>query len=171
MQWDYRQAMKSVVILCAFGVAVGGLPSSVMATDQIPDEIVFDGKTSPLLGTPLSSLPLRFTHESLRWLSSWGSCSASWRGHKAFWRIHESRLFRDRVVLDPCSQKPPSADLSLIQKSYGTPISATWFTGVLILATGRRVRGSLFSNYDKHAVLVIQNGRVLSRTNLTGTLN
>lgn len=144
------------------------LPSMALATLQIPDEVVMDGETSPLRAEPLRSKVSPVPREGLVTISSGpGQCTASWRGYKAFWRIHEDMLLLERVVTDPCSRTPTDVDIRLFSTDGGQTVHATWFTGVLLVPRGQPKQhrgGSDESVYERYVVLVLQRGRVLSRT-------
>lgn len=70
------------------------------ATDQLPDLIQIDGQQAALLAEPLSG-PLDDPATWKRFVahagSAPGSCSANWRGYRAYWRL-DGQLVLDRLV-------------------------------------------------------------------------
>jgi len=146
------------------------LPSAAVATTQIPDEVVLDGSPSPLFSEPLRArLSVAPREGGLAIGFDPGQCSASWRGYRAFWRVQDGKLLLERVVTHPCSKTPKEVDLKPLSPSGTKPVEATWYTGVLVVPLGRArldQRGRDGNVYERYAVLVVQRGNVVSRTEL-----
>lgn len=146
------------------------LPSVVGATAQIPDEILLDEELSPLHAEPLNQLIWRRPGEGgIKLDTPLAKCTASYRGYKASWRIHDDQLFLNKVFVDPCAKEPKEVSLEALFPGKPVPIQADWHTGVLIVPRGKLVQYvhmGYQSIYERYVVLVLKKGRVVSRVEL-----
>lgn len=146
------------------------LPSVATATAQIPDEIVLDEESSPLHAEPLNQLIWRRPEEGgIKLDRPLARCTASYRGYRASWRIHDDQLFLDKIFVDPCAKEPKEVSVEALFPGKPMPIKADWHTGVLIVPRGKLVQYvhmGYQSTYERYVVLVLKKGRVVSRVEL-----
>lgn len=157
--WPIRLLAKYRALLIIAAVLCCPL---VHATTQIPDEIVIDERPSPLLTLPLNSI--RPGIQGAVFLDQFFSstCSANWRGHKAFWKIEDSRLFLIRVVTDACSGSTKEFPIETLFPGKSAPLLASWYSGSLLVAIGKPLRrGGLTPEYDRYLVITVADGVVL----------
>ena len=156
VQSMYRALLIAAAVLCC---------PLVHATTQIPDEIDIDGQPLPLLTLPLNSLRPGF--EGAMSLSQHfrSNCSANWRGHKAFWKIDDTRLLLVKVVADACSGAPKEFPIQTLFPGQSTPLFASWYSGRLLVGIGKpRRTGSLSPEYGRYRVITVVNGIVQGST-------
>lgn len=151
-------------------IAVLTIPSIATATTQIPDEIILDGELSPLYAEPLRVQILKnpenggYRPEIPRSL-----CSASYRGYKAFWRIQNEHLFLDKLVYGPCAKAPQEINLNAYFPGEKQPVTARWYTGVLIVPRGTILNDEHMLDrptYERYVIMILKNGKVVSRVEL-----
>jgi hypothetical protein len=156
VHWMYRALLIVAAVLCC---------PLVHATTQIPDEIDIDGQPLPLLTLPLNSLRPGF--EGAMSLSQHfrSNCSANWRGHKAFWKIDDTRLLLVKVVTDACSGAPKEFPIQTLFPGQSTPLFASWYSGRLLVGIGKpRRTGGLSPEYGRYRVITVVNGIVQGST-------
>jgi hypothetical protein len=146
------------------------VPLVALATAQIPDEIVLDGEPSRLHSQPLDALLWR-KPESVGSKLAWprGTCSANWRGYRAFWQILDNRLHLDKVVLSACDAEPKLVEIDSLLPGKQAPVPADWYTGVLTIPKGKKtqdVHMGYLSTYERYVILVVKKGLVVSRVDL-----
>ncbi len=137
---------------------------SANATTQIPDQIVLDGHEWPLLNDPVAALYVGM-ERNLELMSKVPkpTCSANWRGYKAYWKIDDSRLFLLRVVTNPCSGSTTELPIDVIVPGESAPVLASWYSGTLTIGVGKPLRkGGLDPEYDRYLILRVDHGVVLT---------
>ena len=156
-------------------------PRAADATAQEPDLLLMDGEPVSLNTNPLS--PWLQSHPKA--LPEPGVISSSrWRGYVASWEIRDEQLWLTRVEMelpdrdsdpDPnCGGEPVCFDAStqdvLPQLFPGrSELVAEWYSGALIIPRGELVdyvHMGYGSTYERYLVLVIDDGRVVSRREL-----
>ena len=125
--------------------------TQICATEQIPDELIFNGTIHDIRETPLSALHSQEDFKQI--LTSKNRCSASWRGYKAFWEVKEKLLYLLKVTEDPCHESGRDIPAEELVRIGEYPIPAHWFSGRLTSKTGREW-------YEKEKK---ENGEVLYR--------
>lgn len=165
-----RRGLALVVML---GVAAFTAPDA-RATAQIPDRIELDGRIHRLTVNPLEAWLEAHPEVSIDRLSgevALGMCSANWRGYLATFTVADGQLMLDRVVADACTEGDPDARPDLVPQLFGgrDAVPVEWFTGLLVVPTGERVRyvhmgyGSLYSEYR---LFRVERGRVLEEARM-----
>lgn len=153
------------IALLAFGL----IPAAVMATAQIPDAIRLDDEVSGLHSEPLNAMIFRLGTDWLKREDALGSCSANWRGYRAFWTIQDNKLLLERVVVDACAEKPREVSISTLFPGKSAPVAADWYTGVLTIPRGKQtqyVHMGYQSKYERYVILVVKKGLIVSRVDL-----
>jgi hypothetical protein len=137
------------------------------ATGQIGDVLTLDGKKYEIQTNPLRPW-LEGNPEKIPESNVWSS--DNWRGYIASWEIDKDRLLlRDIKVLVAEEGTGHDTDYkSVISEVFpqSTPILAEWFTGHIIIPTGKLVKYvhmGYASTYDKYVVLRIESGNVTRR--------
>lgn len=113
-----------------------GLIGAAHATEQIPDHIRIDGQDAVLLAEPLAPVLddqatwQRFVAHARPAL---GSCSANWRGYQADWRVEQTQVLLDRIVIGACDTAPPALPLDVLfpgepLRSPRTGSMASWWS-------------------------------------------
>ncbi|XHS79822.1 hypothetical protein ACFJGW_07530 [Burkholderiaceae bacterium UC74_6] len=148
-------------------VALLAMPIAARATAQIPDEILIDGERSPLFSEPFSMfLQVTDSTKKLEPFLNEYPCSASWRGHAAFWEVRADQLVLVKLVANPCDERPKEIPLATFFPGNEGPVTATWYTGELVLPRGKLVQYrhlGYASRYERYVILSVQNGLVFAR--------
>jgi hypothetical protein len=117
---------------------------------QSQDRVIYQGKTHPLLAAPLESNPARATDLP----AGPPSCRP---GYWAKWELGGGRL---RLMgLFACGAKEGGkAPASHPIPGAALPLHATWFTGVLPVATGKPIK----EGRDEYVLVAVHRGRVVA---------
>lgn len=151
--------MKKMLIVVAFLLA---LPINAWATAQIPDRLIYEGKTVGIYSEPLEQYFNKDHPKPIEWMQA--MCSALWRGYLATWEIKDDKLYLIRVVKDGCSSDAPAYPLSNLFPGKKGPIFADWYTGTLVVPQGERlkyVHMGYQSVYEKELHIAIKDGNVV----------
>ncbi|MFK7889094.1 MAG: hypothetical protein AB8G16_19725 [Gammaproteobacteria bacterium] len=114
-------------------VALSLVSFTSVATRQMPDILMVEGQKIEIIESPLDANMIR---EITIGMDVW-TCSANWRGYRAYWRIVDSQLFLDRVETDPCGDSV-LVEPGKICSACEYPIAAYWVDGAITYPTGRR---------------------------------
>lgn len=164
---------RGLALAVMLGVAVLVAPDA-RATAQIPDRIELDGRIHRLTVNPLDAWLEAHPEVSIDRLSgesALGMCSGNWRGYLATFTVVDGQLMLDRVVADACTDGDPDSRTDLVPLLFGgrDAVAADWFSGLLVVPTGERVRyvhmgyGSLYSEYR---LFRVERGRVLEEARM-----
>jgi len=138
------------------------LTTSVSATAQYPDKLIYKGKTISIFSNPFESY---FDDEHSRpKIFSKSMCSAIWRGYVATWEIKSNDLYLLSLVEGTCENNAPEIPLNEIFKDKKTPIKASWFSGIIRIPFGKQlqyIHMGYNSIYEKELYVTIKNGKVL----------
>lgn len=162
--------MKRLILFLLSLVVAGPLG----ATAQAPDLLTIDGKTYPIHTNPLAPVlaanPGRLPEPGV-------ISSGLWRGYIATWSVRENRLFLDDVSVPTREYMDDDAPeskrfLSAMKPLFGEagPRVATWFTGYLIVPTGKIVQYvhmGYASTYQSYMILKVIDGAIHDRRELT----
>lgn len=151
--------LHRLILLLSLLFAAG----AALATAQVPDIVLVDGKAESLFTNPLA--PYLLKHPQALPQNTVTS-TANWRGYVATWAIDDGLL-----VLRKIEQKFPKGDRKTVTRNVlrqvfpgRKPVVADWYSGTLVLPQGEMVEyvhmgyGSTFSDYR---LFVVRNGRVL----------
>ncbi|NYH50105.1 hypothetical protein [Xanthomonas arboricola] len=150
-----------------------GLIGAAHATEQIPDRIRIDGQDAVLLAEPLAPVLddqatwQRFVAHARPAL---GSCSANWRGYQADWRVEQTQVLLDRIVIGACGTAPPALPLEVLFPGRTAPVAADWIDGELVIALPTAVSARDTAPGAAEApylLLQVQHGRVVTREPLS----
>lgn len=147
------------------------LASPVCATSQRPDAIVVDGAELDLQTNPLEGYLA--AHRDRRPGSNVIS-SDLWRGYVAHWTVDDGTLRLARVeVLDDREGHEREALRDVTAEYFpGSPLAADWYTGALIVPRGEMVQYvhmGYASEYEAYTVLIVRDGTVVQREDMTLT--
>lgn len=146
------------------------------ATGQTGDVIFIDGTRWELLGKPID-LDSALYHDLKAVLpEDRPIVTSNWDGYTAYWSIQQDVLYLDSVRCEYDDAKTkgmkgesvPSASLLNVFKNYvdGGCIVASWLTGEIRVATGKRIyyQHTYFErNYEEEMMLSIVKGKVIGR--------
>ena len=164
----YRSIMKTLILSLALSFISLGL----YATGQDGEVIYVDGEQWELLGKPVyaDSILNRELKAVLPSREERGFVTSNWSGYTAYWSIQQERLCLDSVCYDVYGSETKTVRLSSdllrrIFKKYvdGKSIVATWFTGDLRLAKGKKiyyVHSGYQRHYESERIVTIDHGKV-----------
>ena len=141
-----------------------------LATAQMSDTIILDGKELPLNTNPLTPYL-----DEVKWKVPEEAMisSANWRGYVATWEISDERLILRDVTIRTSSGENKTAKKSILRDIFPSEnvVVATWYTGALIIPDGKMTQyvhmgyGSMYSHYQ---VARITKGNVTELLSMTG---
>lgn len=144
------------------------------ASPQIPDYLIYNGKTVELFTNPLEQyLEMKGLKEIDRGCNS----SACWRGYTAIWELKNGKLYLAEIKpcgiiavagvytgLE-CGENESSKVLNYLNNEFKTKnIFADWYTGELLSPQGRLihyVHMGYESSYEKEMRFEIENGTLI----------
>lgn len=141
-----------------------GFSSNVSATAQMPDLLVYEGKTVSIFSNPLEAY-FDKNHPRPNELFKF-SCTANWRGYLATWQIKDGFLYLLKLAEGSCDEKAAEIPLAKLFPKQKAPIKASWFSGVLIIPQGEQleyVHMGYGSVYEKELHLRIKNGKLVDK--------
>lgn len=131
------------------------LPASALATAQCGEYLVYQGQTNIIFTTPLES---HFSEDNPRPDFPVMS-TACWRGYIGVWKIESNTLYL--VSLQSALGKDPPLDKVFPKQT--SPIPATWFSDVLRVPRGKRIRYvhmAFGTVYEKDVYITVEKGKV-----------
>lgn len=145
--------MKMLLIITGFLCLV----ASASATNQVRDPVIWNGQTNyPVIGPDIwSAFPKdkqpEFDQDS----------TANYKGYRAVWQIQDGSL-----MLLAVKAKVSGKEVGLVElfPGKGAPISATWFSGTIIIPRGERIglwKGHARDVYTKETHITLEKGRVV----------
>ncbi len=146
-------------------------PSLAGATAQVPERLIYKGKTVWLFSQPLERY-FSQGHATYWDEPAWGpgsgrrpkafraTSTACWRGYEGTWKIDAGHLWL--ASLHECHRGKEIA-LSEVFAGQKGPRKATWFTGILRVPLGKRLQDvhlGYDSQFEKDLFLAIREGKV-----------
>jgi len=154
--------------LLAIGSALSAGPA--MATAQIPDAIVVDGKEYSLNTNPLDPY-LRGLGDAAPKFEA--TSSALWRGYVAGWELKDGKLFLRSISVPRYDreggERKPVEMLREVFPGDGEVV-ADWYSGALIIPDGRMVEYvhmGYGSTYERYIVALVRKGVETKRLRLS----
>ena len=155
--------IRSKALCCFIGTALCSA-SPARATGQAPDLLLMNGKQYSILTNPLEPfLALNPKKTPTSDIVSTGL----WRGYVATWKIEDDRLILTKI--ETLRRKP--TDDGAFDTEYGDTtqavfpedgvVIATWFTGHIVIPTGKLVEYvhmGYASTYKKYLILRVERG-------------
>lgn len=140
-------------------------------TAQDPDRIRYQRRVYDLFPEPLEDY---FNEHRPKPESFVGICSACWRGYMTRWSIRKGKLYLDRIrpYLDGNAREDKSHDVAYhrhmaeIFPNSPSPIFADWFSGELILVSGKiieYVHLPYATAYENEIVIQIHRGNLVGQ--------
>ncbi len=154
--------MKFLIALFALLALLAG---DANATAQVGEILEYEGKRHRMFSTPLEDY---FRQGHKRPDFPVGS-TACWRGYVGVWKIVDSHLFLVSLHKEDHENDEILGKAIPLKSVFGSsqsPVKADWFTGVLRLPQGERIRyvhmgyGSI---YEKELYLTVQKGKVVTK--------
>ena len=162
--------MKTLIATLSLILLAGG---NALATVQIPDILIYEGKTEPILRftNPLESY---FNEENPKpWNVFINICSANARGYFAIWEIKDNYLYLTKLLEDSCWENSPEITIFKVFPGQQLPIKATWFSGTLRIPHGKLLKQGMGyepSIYEQDLIFTIEEGKVVSEKIINNTL-
>ena len=144
--------------------------TSAFATAQIPDHIMYQGETYSLFAEPLDSYLNRLTPGHHELFPS--VCTACWRGYVASWEVRENFLYLSKIVEGTCSPDAHEIPLENIFPGQAAPVRANWYSGVLQIPQGKRLRyerRGYGAVYERVLLLTVKDGKIISEMTMDNT--
>jgi hypothetical protein len=162
--------MKARTLLAGFALSVLVFAAThTMATVQVPDVIIIDGKNESLDTNPLA--PYLSTHPKVIPKSD-DPATDNWRGYVATWEILDGKLFLRRIDVAFRNPKaPPNEDPRIIKNVIhkifpdSKDLVAAWYSGALVIPRGKLVKYvhmGYGSTYESYTIVTVNKG-VISR--------
>jgi hypothetical protein len=149
----------------AFLLLLTGLAGPLGATAQAPDILEMNGQTYSIYTNPLT--PFLLANPG-RLPEPETISTGLWRGYIATWSVRENRLFvKDVRMPNAASEDDRSVMVPLF--GDGAPRVATWFTGHLIIPTGKMVgyvHMGYGSTHSSYIVLTVREGVIQAKRGL-----
>lgn len=154
--------MKRIILLALLLIT---FVSQALATAQVPDILVYQGKEYKLLTNPLE--PFFEEHPDLRPESR---STALWRGYIAKFEIQDNQLVVADIYVPDYYQG--GGNISLYDKIFPGQknVPVTWMTGILTLPCGdmtNYVHMGYGSTYSGYKLLQIENGKLIAEQDFT----
>ena len=167
--------MKARTLLAGFALSVFVLAAtSTMATVQVPDVIIIDGKNENLDTTPLAPYLSAYPNVIPK---SDDPTADNWRGYVATWEILDGRLLLRKI--DVAFRNPkalPNEDARIIKNVLHKifpdsrhPV-ATWYSGALVIPRGKLVKYvhiGYGSTYERYTIVTVNQGVVSRKLDLS----
>lgn len=115
-------------------------PVKLFATAQVPDRIIWEGKTYSLLCNPLGPYFQEYPDKR----PQGGFSTALWRGYVATFEIINNQLYLTEIITDPFAEyREDSISLqkNLVEEIFPgqKKVKVDWFTGLLVIPRGRMI--------------------------------
>ena len=167
--------MKARTMLAGFALSAFFLAANnTMATVQVPDVIIIDGKNENLDTNPLAPYLSAYPNVVPK---SDDPTADNWRGYVATWEILDGKLFLRKI--DVAFRNPkarPNEDARIIKNVIHKIFpdsrhpAATWYSGALVIPRGKLVRYvhvGYGSTYERYTIVTVNQGMVLRRLDLS----
>lgn len=151
--------LHRLILLLSLLFAAGG----ALATAQVPDIILVDGKAESLFTNPLAPYLVKYPQALPQGPVT---STANWRGYVATWAIDDGLLVLRKIEQERSRSNGKTVTRNVLRQVFPgrKPVVADWYSGTLVLPQGEMVEyvhmgyGSTFSDYR---LFVVRNGRVL----------
>jgi len=150
------------------------LTTNAMATVQVPDVIIIDGRNESLETTPLA--PYLSAHPKVMPRSD-DPAADNWRGYVATWEILDGKLFLRKIdVAFRNSEALPDEDTRIIKNMIhnlfpdSRAVVATWYSGALVIPRGKLVKYvhmGYGSTYERYTIVTVNQGVVARKLDLS----
>lgn len=163
----------SIVHRILLAILVLPIAPVALATAQVPDLLIVDGKEFALNTNPLES-----QLEQKQWKPPEEAMvsTANWRGYVATWEVKEDKLFLKEVTIlvsDPKSDEKYRRKAITSDLYPGVPeVHAAWYTGALVVPDGKiieYVHMGYGSSFDHYQIFRVRAGQVIERLSMTAT--
>lgn len=134
--------------------------STVSATWQIPDVLIFEGKEYSIFNELLEPYFKKYPERNPK--DEDYRCSANWRGYKAIFEVSNGEIVLKDIFKNACDR----STVSEIKKAVpdGKPLKIDWFSGVLTSMNGKNPGDSysidFLYSFERYSMFEIENGRL-----------
>lgn len=151
--------------ILAMSLAVLFICVPAFPTAQVGDILIMDGKQYEIQTNPLSTF---LEQNPGRMPKSNVISTSNWRGYIATWELKDGQLLLQDVTISVGGSGLETEQRSVIAQVFPQkpPVVAEWFTGNLIIPSGRLksyVHMGYASTYDNYIIVTIQEGIMLRR--------
>lgn len=146
----------------------------LLATGQIPDRLILNGKTHYINTNPLERFFEKFPKKRI--MNSRVSTSC-WRGYIATFEISNDKLFISSIITqnydyDKSQKIWKTIDIDVTTKVFspGDKRICDWYTGCLILPEGEvvnYVHMGYASTHERYQLIKIRNGTIVDNSKMT----
>lgn len=131
-------------------------------TAQIAESILYQGTHYGMFSQPLDDY---FKQRSINPKLDVGSCTALWRGYVGSWEIDNEKLYLTQLLDSNGLFKGTSLiDIDTFFTDVESRVFANWFTGVLKIPQGKRIRYVHYgfaSQFERTLLLTIEKGKLI----------
>ena len=148
--------------------------TNTMATVQVPDVIIIDGKNENLDTNPLA--PYLSAYPNVIPKSDHPTAD-NWRGYVATWEILDGKLLLRRIDVAFRNPKaPPNEDARIIKNVIhkifpdSSHPAATWYSGALVIPRGKLVKYvhiGYGATYERYTIVTVNQGVVARKLDLS----
>lgn len=149
--------------------------NKALATEQMPDKIIYKNKSLLLYSNPLDMYLDKGGAQIERDIFR-ASCTACWRGYFATWEIKEDGYLYLVKLNDGSCSKDTQKEIPISKvfpEQKEPPVKAAWFSGTLRIAEGELLwyRSAMYGQcHEKETFLTIEEGKLKSENTITNTL-
>ena len=167
--------MKARTLLAGFALSVFVcVATHAMATVQVPDVIIIDGRNESLDTNPLA--PYLSAHSKVIPKSD-DPATDNLRGYVATWEILDGKLFLRKIDVAFRNPKaPPNEDPRIIKNVIhkifpdSRDLVAVWYSGALVIPRGKLVKYvhmGYGSTYESYTIVTVRSGIVSRKRDLS----
>jgi len=167
--------MNARTLLAGVALAVLVLvATNTMATVQVPDVIIIDGKNETLDTNPLAPYLSAYPNVIPK---SDNPTADNWRGYVATWEILDGKLVLRKIDVAFRNPKaPPNEDARIIKNVIHKIFpdsrypAATWYSGALVIPRGKLVRYvhlGYGATYERYTIVTVNQGVVSRKLDLS----
>jgi len=153
--------MKKILLIV---IMLLTLPLSAWATAQMPDKLIYEGKTVDIHSEPLEQYFNKNHPKPFSMMQP--TCTALWRGYLATWEIKKDKLYLVKVVGGGCGDDEPEVPISKLFPGKSSPIFANWYSGTLVVPQGKMLSYEHMGYeqvYEKELRIRISKGKVVGK--------
>lgn len=157
--------MKTIKIITLLLLII---TSSIFATAQYPDKVLYDGKEYNLHTNPMEAYFTKYPDKKPK---GGVMSTALWRGYVATFYFKENNLVLKDIEIEIWDEKEDKTTWKSVKNGIvikGEDFLIDWFTGILVLPYGELVNyvhmgyGSTYSNY---ILLEVKKGKITGKRN------
>jgi len=133
---------------------------TLMATAQMGDILIMDGKKVSIYTNPLES------YVKQKKLKFKFMCTGCWRGYVATWKVIDDDLYIVGLEDGGCMHRKPIPLKKIFPNLKGDKVKATWFSGEIRIPQGKLLNyahGGYMSIFEQDLFLKFDKGELIDR--------